>query len=301
MILTAIRERITIEVVRWVPKGLYSAIVGWGARQRLPRPVRSPLYRTFSRVVGARLDEAELPVADYPTFGDFFARRLRPGARSVATDPLAVTAPCDGVLSAVGIAEDGRMIQAKGRDYSVEDLVLDDAWARKLRGGPYLTFYLSPRDYHRVHAPMAARWLGYEYLPGDFFPVNPLFSRSVDGIMTRNERVVFHFDSPRGAMALVMVGALAVSNIRIAYDGTETGRSRHGSTRHRVRLEPPREVERGDELGAFQLGSTVILIFEPKGIDLDAAMQPGSAVRFGEPIGWMRKRVDHASAMGIVS
>lgn len=290
-----------MDIIRRSPKGLYSAVIGWGARQTLPRPVRSPLYRTFARMVGASLDEAELDMSDYPTFGDFFARRLRPGVRRVHEGTDAVIAPCDGVIAMRGVAEKGRMIQAKGRDYALAELVMDRECADRLRDGPYLTIYLSPRDYHRVHVPFAARLLGYDYLPGNFFPVNPLFSRSVDGIMSNNERVVFHLDSDLGRSALVMVGALGVSNIVIAHDGAESRGLRGGKVRQSVRFDEPVTLARGAELGAFHLGSTVILMFEPDRIDLDAALAADSALRFGERIGQVRKPVDRISPMGIVS
>ena len=300
--LTAIRERVTVDVIRRSPKGLYSAVIGWGARRTLPRPLRSPLYRTFARMVGARLDEAELDVTDYPTFGDFFARRLRPGVRQVHGAADTIIAPCDGVVAMRGRAEKGRMIQAKGRDYQLAELVMDDECAGVLDGGPYVTIYLSPRDYHRVHTPMTARLLGYDYLPGNFFPVNPLFSRSVDSIMSSNERVVFHLASKAlGRVALVMVGALGVSNIAIAHDGAESRALRSEGVRSCVRFREPVTLERGDELGAFHLGSTVILIFEPDRIDLDTALGPDSALRFGERIARVRNPVELESSMGIVS
>src|SRR5690606_18551686 len=132
---------------RIAPRGLVSAAIGWGARRRLPGPVRSPLYRAFARWAGARVDEAELPLNEYPSLGHFFARRLRPGLRPVDDTPGVVVAPCDGVVAAAGTVERGRMIQAKGKDYDLARLVVDEQMAAELEGGAYLTIYLSPRDY----------------------------------------------------------------------------------------------------------------------------------------------------------
>ena len=192
------------------------------------------------------------------------------------------------------------MIQAKSMLYSLDQLVTDEERASRLLGGSYATIYLSPRDYHRVHSPTTARLLGYDYIPGSFFPVNPLFSRSVDRLMTRNERVVFHLQAESGAVSVVMVGALGVSNLEVAHDGTETRCLRRSGARRRIRFERPVAIQRGDELGMFHLGSTTIVIFEPGSVDL-TGIRPGNEVRFGQPIGRVRKHADCVSPAGIVS
>lgn len=281
---TAIRERATIGAIRWAPKALYSAAIGLGARTSLPASLRAPLYRAFSRWVGARVDEAELPLSHYASLGEFFARRLRAGLRTVASEPGAVIAPCDGAVASVGISADGHLLQAKGRDYPLAELLVDPELAEALVGGSYITIYLSPRDYHRVHAPMPLKLLGYDYVPGTHWPVNPLFCSAVDKIMARNERVVFHCDTPAGKAALVMVAALGVSNIELAHDRLETRYLRRDKKHCRVRFERPIDVPQGEELGAFHLGSTVILIFAPDQVALDMARE-GEAVIFGRPIG----------------
>ncbi|HEY0195345.1 MAG TPA: phosphatidylserine decarboxylase, partial [Kofleriaceae bacterium] len=132
------------------------------ATRAVPAGLRRFAYRTFARAVGANLDEVELELADYPSLGDFFARRLQPGARVLDPAPDAVISPCDGVLAAIGSAVDGAMIQAKGKGYQLVDLVADSELAARLTGGPYATIYLSPRDYHRVHAPVGGRVVGYD-------------------------------------------------------------------------------------------------------------------------------------------
>lgn len=285
MNLTAIRERVAVGALRWAPKGLYSAAIGWGARQVLPRPLRAPLYRAFATRVGAALDEAELPLDQYESFSQFFARRLRADVRPLHRDPSSMVAPCDGVVAAIGHAEQGRLIQAKGKDYSLAQLVGDDELSEALTGGPYVTIYLSPADYHRVHCPVSAKLLGYYYIPGTLFPVNALFSRSVDGLMAVNERVVFHLDTELGRAALVMVAAIGVSNVEITHDSLQIRhlRSRR-RTPHRVVFDRPFSVERGEELGIFHLGSTTILIFEPGQVAL-GSLRVGDTLRLGSEIG----------------
>lgn len=284
MNLTAIRERITVDAIRWAPKGLYSAAIGWGARTTLPAAVRTLVYRAFARRIGARLDEVELPLQEYPNLGEFFARRLCTGARPLAAEPGAVVSPCDGTIAAVGVAERGRLIQAKGLDYSLAQLLKDERLAAALEGGPYVTIYLSPADYHRVHSPIASKLLGYNYVPGTLFPVNPLFSRSVDQLMARNERVVFQLDADSGIAALVMVAAVGVGNIAVAHDRRETRYLRPARREHQVRFDDAISIERGAELGAFHLGSTTILVFEPGSVEL-APLRIGDKVRFGQAMG----------------
>jgi len=267
---------------RTSPTGAYSALVGWGATQTLPTRLRRPAYRAFARAVGVDLDETELDLRAYPTFGDFFARRLRQGARRIDPASEAIIAPCDGKLAALGSigasGVDGTLVQAKGRYYRLAELVADAAFARTLSGGAYATIYLSPRDYHRVHAPIDGRVVGYDYLPGELWPVNPRVANRRDGLFARNERVVIRLATQIGTIAVVMVGALGVGNIRLAH-APDSATWRNAGERRRIELDVP--VAKGDELGAFRLGSTVVLVFPPG----RAALDCNDTLRFGERIG----------------
>jgi len=266
------------------PGAAYSALIARVANQRLPTPLRGLAYRAFARAVGANLGETELPLDQYPSLGDFFARKLRDGARSIDPAPDAVISPCDGVLAARGTAVDGAMIQAKGLDYFLHDLVADDRLAAALTGGEYATIYLSPRDYHRVHAPVAGRILRYDYLPGTLWPVNQWATARREGLLVRNERCVIHLDADDiGPVAIVMVGAMGVGNISLS--AAPESRTFRG-TRERKTIDfgdAPRRVARGDELGAFRLGSTVVLVFPPDKVTL--AGELGTHLRFGERMG----------------
>jgi phosphatidylserine decarboxylase len=268
----------------------YSALVGWGARRPLPSRLRGLAYRAFARAVGANLDEVELALGGYPSLGDFFARRLRHGARAVDTAPSAIISPCDGVLAARGTAMAGALVQAKGRTYQLAELVADGQLAERLTGGPYATVYLSPRDYHRVHAPVDARIEGYDYLPGALWPVNPRVAARRDGLLVRNERVVIRLNAGAyGRVALVMVGAAGVGNIRLApvFGAGDSADWRAAGEPRRVELSG-QAVRRGDELGAFRLGSTVVLVFEPGAAQL--AGEVGDGVRFGQRLGRLLER-----------
>jgi phosphatidylserine decarboxylase len=262
-------------------------LVGLTARRRLPVPLRSGAYRAFARAVGADLDEAELDLRAYASLGDLFARRLRPGARTIDPELTSIIAPCDGVLAARGSAIDGSLIQAKGRNYQLDELLADRELAERLTGGEYATIYLSPRDYHRVHTPVDGRLIRYDYLPGALWPVNPLVADRRDRLLSRNERVVITIDAGRlGRVAVVMVGAAGVGNIALEFAPESVTWRAQGERRV---IELDHVLERGDELGAFRLGSTVVMVFEPGSVKLDGeGFVPGQVVRFGEKIGTSR-------------
>lgn len=265
----------------------YSALIARVAERPLPASLRRFAYSVFARAVGANLDEVERPLHEYETLGEFFTRKLRGGARNVHTGQDAIVSPCDGVVAAVGHAVDGALVQAKGRSYRLEELLADEAFAASLHAGAYTTIYLSPRDYHRVHTPHDARVVSIDYIPGALWPVNPILANRRDNLLARNERVVMRLTSETvGEFAVVMVGAAGVGNIRLVDElGVETAALRPSGERYRKEL--PGQgvaVARGDELGAFRLGSTVVMIFEPGKVSLDD-LTVGRAVQFGEAIG----------------
>jgi phosphatidylserine decarboxylase len=268
---------------RWAPAGLFSTLVGLSARAPVPRALRRPLLGAFARAVGADLAEAELELGAYGSLGDFFARKLRGGARVVDAEGDAIVSPCDGLVAAAGTVDDGTLIQAKGKTFSLGRLLADEDAAELLLGGSYAVIYLSPRDYHRVHSPIAARLDGYHYLPGSRWPVSPPFVERVEGLLAKNERVVMNLSTPAGPAALVMVAAVGVGNVWLTHLGTDTRVFRAAGERHRVELPEAPEVERGGELGAFLLGSTVVIVLPPGGGTLDLAA--GDVVRCGQRIG----------------
>ena len=281
-----LRDRAFIDAVRWAPKGLFSLGVGWAARRHLPRPLRAPLYRKFAARVGADLDELDRPLDEFPTFDAFFTRPLRPGARPIegeGNDDVVVS-PCDGVLSEMGLSEGGRMIQAKGRDYTVRALLADEVEARCFVGGSYVTIYLAPRNYHRVHAPTGHAVTGYRHVPGAFFPVSPPSVAQVSGLFAINERLITYLDGPLGRVAVVMVAAMGVGHMTVAYDSVQTHHGSQGSEGSVRTYVDPRPLRKGDELGKFHLGSTVVLLFQPGRVTL-AGLQRGSLVRLGETLG----------------
>ena len=262
----------------------YSALVGLAASRALPSRLRPLAYRAFARAVGANLNECELDLREYESLGDFFTRGLKHGARTIDPDPHAIISPCDGVVAAVGTAREGALVQAKGRNYRLADLVADDELAAQLTNGAYATIYLSPRDYHRVHSPVNGRIESYDYLPGYLWPVNPRLANRRDQLLARNERVVIRLNSPEvGHVAVVMVGAAGVGNIRLT-QGPDSAEIRRTGERRKV--EVSLAVRKGDELGAFRLGSTVVMVFEPDRVQLaDELCRIGQVVQLGQRIG----------------
>lgn len=238
--------------------------------------------RRFAAAYGIDLEEAEHPIDHYPSVLAFFTRRLKPGARPLDPDPKSFLCPVDGVLDVTGPVRADRILQAKGCDYSVAALVADPQLAARYEGGSFATIYLSPRDYHRTHSPVSGHVIAATYVPGALFPVNPNAVANVDGLFARNERLVTVIDSPGfGRVTYVMVGATCVGHIKTAYDATiatNTG----GTVLERKTYDPPIPIERGGELGVFELGSTVIVLVE-RHVKLTAPA--GLAVRLGTPLG----------------
>jgi phosphatidylserine decarboxylase len=280
-----VRERVAVDLLRWTPKGTFSRGVGWLARLPVPRVLRRPIYGGFARSVGADLSLLDRPIDQFERFDDFFTRPLAPGLRPVDPSENAVVSPVDGVVSEVGVAEGGRLIQCKGLDYTVRGLLADAVEARSFEGGAYATLYLAPRDYHRIHAPIGGKVTGYRHIPGAFFPVNPLSVRNVAGLFSINERLVSYIDTDLGRVAVVKVAATGVGHITLSYDRGVATHKRGAAGRHGwvQRYASPRPVARGGELGMFHLGSTVIVLFEPGRVQLE--LERGQKVQVGQRIG----------------
>jgi phosphatidylserine decarboxylase len=212
------------------------------------------------------LSEAEHPIAEYESFGELFVRRLSPGARPI--DPAPVVSPVDGLLSELGETREGRLIQAKGIDYSLAELLDDASLARRLTGGAFFTLYLRPRDYHRIHTPVGGRVRGDRRVPGRLFPVKPYMVRNQPGLFSENERLVIELESEElGAVAVVCVAAAGVGTITACFATGETP-----------------SLQKGDELAAFNLGSTVIVLFERARVVAADGIRAGQELRVGQPL-----------------
>ncbi len=243
------------------------------------------LIDTVTEKFGVDLNEAANPdPRAYPTFNAFFTRALKPGARRAQGDARTLLMPADGRISQCGPIRAGEIFQAKGRSFTALELLGgDEAAAAPFRDGDYATVYLSPRDYHRVHMPWTGTLRETVHVPGRLFSVGPDAVRNVPRLFARNERLVCHFDTDFGPMALVMVGALLVSGVETVWSGIEI--PAYGD---RVTTKDYRgkgiTLKRFEEMARFNYGSTVIVLLPPGAATLDAALQAETAVRLGQPL-----------------
>ncbi len=276
------RDQTFLTLMRLVPKSALSTVAGLATRAPAPAPLHRLAMRAFARAFRVDVAEAERDLTGYGTFGEFFTRKLKEGARPIEPGEAVLVSPVDGTVSQVGVATEGRCVQAKGLSFSLADLLGDPREAVAFEGGAFATLYLSPRDYHRIHAPLSGQVRGYAYLPGELWPVGPRTVRARASLYSLNERLVTYLDTAAGRLAVVAVGATCVARIHAAYDDIVTHSDEPGRV-HRY-AQPPR-LEKGAELGQFEMGSTVILLTEPGRVVWDGALRAGTPVRLGRPIG----------------
>ena len=245
--------------------------------------LRAWLIDTVVRRFGVDLSEAaQSDPAAYPTFNAFFTRALRPGARAADADPDAILMPADGRISQCGPIEGGRIFQAKGRSFTAAELLADEAAAAPYDGGLFATVYLSPKDYHRVHMPWNGRLLRTVHVPGRLFSVGPAAVAQVPRLFARNERLVCHFATDFGPMAVVMVGALLVSGVETVWSGEEIPAYGDRVTSKDYLGGATVELARFAEMARFNYGSTVIVLLPPGVAALAPGLGPETPVRLGE-------------------
>jgi phosphatidylserine decarboxylase len=261
----------------WLSRGMHAL-----ARSRRPS-VRNAILRTVLRSYPQiRLDEAVQPDPyAYESFNAFFTRALRPEARPIARDADTAVCPVDGTVSQLGRTDEGRLLQAKGMDYTCDALLADTASSVRYAGGSFACLYLAPYNYHRIHMPLDGVLRATRYVPGKLFSVNASTARTVPDLFARNERVVCDFDTQHGPMCLVLVGALFVGSIETVFAGEINPPPSRGAAVRVVEAGVGREFRRGEELGRFNMGSTVIALFGQPVAFADGC-RPGLPVRMGE-------------------
>lgn len=274
-------------ILYFVPKNLLSALVGWLASIRLPGPLKRRLFAWYANRYGIIESEAEHTVNSYPNLKALFTRNLRADARPMGDG---LVSPVDGRMTEQSVLTMGRLIQVKGRDYTLAGLVDDGEVVRSYLGGAGFTLYLAPGDYHHIHAPFAGTLRKRVYIPGALWPVNPWSVENISEVFCRNERVILDFDSARGRFAVVMVGATNVGSIRTPFETLTTnrfpwiGRSR-APVETRV-FDSSITVAKGDRIGSFILGSTVVLLLDPAWISGPSLSVRGPGpVRYGQSLG----------------
>lgn len=266
-----------------MPKQLLTVLAGKFAGARLGG-LTAAVIRRFVARYGVDMQEAADPdIASYASFNEFFTRPLREGARPLADADF--ICPVDGAISQFGAIERDSIFQAKGHSYTTTALVGGDAdLAAQFADGSFATLYLSPKDYHRIHMPCAGNLRRMIYVPGELFSVNPTTARGVPGLFARNERVVCVFDSDFGPFVLTLVGATIVGSMATVWHGVvNPPRSRSVCEWHY----DDRQIalQKGQEMGRFLLGSTVVMLFPKDALNFNPAWKPGQAIRMGEAMG----------------
>ena len=263
-----------------LPKQALTALAGKAASAK-GGALTTAVIRWFVKRYSVNMGEAANPdITVYPTFNEFFTRPLKPGVRPIANADL--VCPVDGAISQFGRIEREQIFQAKGHSYSTTALVGGDSTlAKQFENGSFATIYLSPRDYHRIHMPCDGRLLRMIYVPGDLFSVNPATARGVPGLFARNERVVCVFEGPTGPFVLTLVGATIVGSMGTVWHGV-VNPPRSRQVREWRYDDQQIVLRKGEEMGRFLLGSTVVLLFPQGPLAFNPGWQPAGAVRLGE-------------------
>jgi len=270
-----------------LPKSFISRVFGYSALIPLPSFFMNMIIKWYAGKYGVKLNEAVVPVGGFKNLNSFFTRELKKGAYKVDKDKKAVTATTDSRVDEFGNITEDIIIQAKGLDYSVRDLI-PSHMADTFINGKFITLYLSPGDYHRIHSPVAGEITGFYNIPGKLYSVQESVVKSMKGLFVVNERLVTYIDTGKGKVAVCKIGALNVGKISIPYDKAVTNRI----LRKRNEVLYPEggrpRIEKGGEIGTFNLGSTVIILFQKGMIDFKS-LKKGDRVRVGQVIGSLKK------------
>ncbi len=279
------KDRFLTALLRVLPQHALSALMYRAARVTW-RPFKNLLIREVVNRYAVDMFEAANPRPEsYPSFNAFFTRALKPDARPIAAEADAVACPADGKINQAGYIEEGRLLQAKGHPFSLLQLLAGrEDLADTFSGGGYATIYLSPRDYHRVHMPLTGRLREMIFVPGSLFSVSEATTHLVPGLFARNERVICLFDTEAGPMAVILVGAIFVGSMETVWAGEVRGPAGEPTT-WLYTGNRPYVLKKGEEMGRFNMGSTVITLFGRDRVAWDPALVPGVRVRMGQRIG----------------
>lgn len=247
-------------ITYYLPRKLLSRFVGLLVHLKLPLVLRWPLMAGFAKYYKIRLDEAEKSLSQYPSLGEFFVRGLKSHLRPLGSSWLLHCA--DSKITQIGEIHEGTAIQAKGRAYSVGKLCQNHDISKDFQSGLFMTYYLCPTDYHRVHSPVSGEVTYAKYIPGDLWPVNDWSTQNISELFCINERVVVKIETEWGALAAVLVGATNVGFIELAFDASLKGNQ--GRPAREKKYAPTVKLSKGEELGRFRMGSTVVLLLDEK-------------------------------------
>lgn len=266
-----------------LPKQLITVIFGWLAKKPLGK-VTTWLIKGFCKLYKIDLSEAKISnITEYKTFNDFFARKLKDDARPIDTSDNSVVMPADGILSQFGNIQDNQLLQAKGHTYTLESLLAcHPDMIKFFRNGAYATTYLSPKNYHRFHMPCDGILREMIYVPGSLFSVSKATTESIPNIFARNERVICLFETEFGPMAQILVGATIVGSIEVEWEGIITP-PREGIMK-RWTYSGEIKLSKGQDMGCFKLGSTVITLFASNAVEFSSELKLGDTTRVGKKL-----------------
>ena len=262
-----------------LPKNALSCLVGAVADRKFSRA----FIPWFAKRYSIKLDEAEFPIGEYTTLNQFFTRRLKPGLRPITgeKDRNIIISSVDGKIAQFGPITDGKLVQAKGKTYNLTELVGNEREAELYKDGKFMTIYLAPTDYHRIHHYADGKITGFRYIPGKLFPVNEFSVTNLENLFPINERINTYYDCDGRKTGIVKVGATVVGKIKVTYSDVESNISNKVSAES---FEKPIEVKKGEELGLFAMGSTVVMLFEKNSFEFDS-FDLGAKVQLGQKIG----------------
>lgn len=252
---------------------LISTTTGKVAKHRFSRL----LIPRFAKTYKIRVEEAEKSPTEYTSLNEFFTRRLKLGARTIHAHADSVVSPVDALITGLGEIKNGTIVNVKGQAYTISEMLGDEQQAKVYDNGTYIVLYLSPTDYHRIHAPISGTILKHVHVPGKVYPVNDFGLRYMKRVLSRNERLITYIQNEDTELAVVKVGALNVASIQLSDQLTST------------------EIHKGDELAYFEFGSTVVLLLREKSIELRPDLQEGTRVQMGEKIGRMARKVNNSN------
>lgn len=286
-------SRLFVGMQYLLPQHLISRVVYFGTRIRV-RWFKNWLISTFVRGFKVDMSDAEQPdPLAFATFNEFFTRALRADARPIVSDPRMMASPVDGTISQIGYLDQQRIIQAKGRHFLLDTLLAGQSqWTERFTGGAFATLYLAPYNYHRMHMPWAGTLRGAWYVPGKLFSVNATTAAAVPDLFARNERVICTFEEGPLAFGLVLVGALNVGSITTVWHGEVTAKRPDKVLELPLTgLGAPAHLHKGDEMGRFNMGSTIVLLFPRDTVEWLAGLSEGTRIKVGQPLARMRGAV----------
>lgn len=272
-----------IMIHKMLPKGFISRVFGYTSLIPIPQGLMKRIIAWYSAKYGVNLDEAEIPAEGYKNLNKFFTRTLKSGSRKIDGDKSSVVATTDSRVDMYGDITDDSILQAKGVDYSLRELI-PSIEAEKFINGKFITLYLSPGDYHRIHSPVSGKITGFFNIPGKLFTVQEFMVKGLKGLFAINERLITYIETESGAVAVCKIGAINVGKISLSYDHSVTNKVFRSKNELIYDDDKKPLVKKGDEIGIFNLGSTVIILFE-NGMMEFSDLKYGQKVKMGDKIG----------------